>query len=112
MSDLFGDSTPTAVAGNAPRPLADRLRPQSLADVIGAWYPSFDCVVTVVKTLTLSPSFHEIGLSFRVLRTGSETWAVGYECTFESGERQGNEQGKDDSEDYGWTTTTSTLLTQ
>ncbi|UZD91208.1 replication-associated recombination protein A [Cognatishimia activa] len=35
MSDLFGDTSPTTAADNAPRPLADRLRPQSLADVIG-----------------------------------------------------------------------------
>ncbi|MEE2809617.1 MAG: replication-associated recombination protein A [Pseudomonadota bacterium] len=35
MSDLFADSAPPPLAQNAPRPLADRLRPQSLGDVIG-----------------------------------------------------------------------------
>ncbi|CUK24844.1 Replication-associated recombination protein A [Cognatishimia activa] len=35
MSDLFADSAPLPLAQNAPRPLADRLRPQSLGDVIG-----------------------------------------------------------------------------
>ena len=35
MPDLFADSAPPPLAQNAPRPLADRLRPQSLSDVIG-----------------------------------------------------------------------------
>ncbi|MBL9056729.1 MAG: replication-associated recombination protein A [Rhodobacteraceae bacterium] len=34
MADLF-DSTPTASAPQAPRPLADRLRPRNLSEVIG-----------------------------------------------------------------------------
>lgn len=34
MTDLFGDP-PAAEASNAPRPLADRLRPKSLSEVIG-----------------------------------------------------------------------------
>ncbi|GAB1480903.1 replication-associated recombination protein A [Paracoccaceae bacterium] len=34
MADLF-DSTPTAAATQAPRPLADRLRPRNLSEVIG-----------------------------------------------------------------------------
>ena len=34
MADLF-DSTPSASASQAPRPLADRLRPRSLSEVIG-----------------------------------------------------------------------------
>ena len=34
MADLFDQMTPSEV-GNAPRPLADRLRPRSLAEVIG-----------------------------------------------------------------------------
>ncbi len=38
MADLFPDSLPTEAAGDEPRPdapLADRLRPRSLADVVG-----------------------------------------------------------------------------
>jgi len=35
MSDLFDQPKSTSDVGNAPRPLADRLRPQSLAQVIG-----------------------------------------------------------------------------
>ena len=35
MADLFSSSDTPAAQGNAPRPLADRLRPRSLADVIG-----------------------------------------------------------------------------
>ena len=36
MSDLFHTSSPeTPQAASAPRPLADRLRPRSLSDVIG-----------------------------------------------------------------------------
>lgn len=35
MADLFGDAATPAAIDNAPRPLADRLRPQSLAEVIG-----------------------------------------------------------------------------
>lgn len=35
MSDLFANSAPSSLSQNAPRPLADRLRPQSLGDVIG-----------------------------------------------------------------------------
>ena len=34
MADLF-DTTPGAIPDNAPRPLADRLRPQKLSEVIG-----------------------------------------------------------------------------
>ena len=34
MADLF-DTSPPAAAGTGPRPLADRLRPQSLSEVIG-----------------------------------------------------------------------------
>lgn len=35
MSDLFDTSSATPAASTAPRPLADRLRPKSLAEVIG-----------------------------------------------------------------------------
>ena len=35
MPDLFASSASTSKADDAPRPLADRLRPQSLGDVIG-----------------------------------------------------------------------------
>lgn len=35
MADLFGETATPAATDNAPRPLADRLRPQSLAEVIG-----------------------------------------------------------------------------
>lgn len=35
MADLFGETATPAASDNAPRPLADRLRPQSLAEVIG-----------------------------------------------------------------------------
>ncbi|SHG78101.1 replication-associated recombination protein A [Cognatishimia maritima] len=35
MADLFADDTPKAVPDNAPRPLADRLRPKTLSEVIG-----------------------------------------------------------------------------
>jgi len=35
MADLFSDSAPTTVPNNAPRPLADRLRPKTLSEVIG-----------------------------------------------------------------------------
>lgn len=35
MTDLFADSQPSVAEINAPRPLADRLRPQSLDEVIG-----------------------------------------------------------------------------
>ncbi|MEC7965214.1 MAG: replication-associated recombination protein A, partial [Pseudomonadota bacterium] len=35
MADLFQSETPAPVADTAPRPLADRLRPKSLSEVIG-----------------------------------------------------------------------------
>ncbi len=35
MTDLFADSQPSVADSSAPRPLADRLRPQSLGEVIG-----------------------------------------------------------------------------
>ena len=35
MADLFDSSEPKSAAPEAPRPLADRLRPKSLSEVIG-----------------------------------------------------------------------------